>query len=57
MKYIRAITLGPCYLSGPLRFYGMNSVDLATGRCAVTPVFNKAAQSAIDSKDEMRFFS
>jgi len=41
--------VGPCYLSGPLRFYSMNSVDLATGRCAVTPVFNKAAQSAIDS--------
>ena len=41
--------VGPCYLSGPLRFYSMNSVDLATGRCAVTPVFNKAAQSAIDA--------
>jgi len=36
-------------LSGPLRFYSMNSVDIATGRCAVTPVFNKAAQSAIDA--------
>jgi putative transposase len=41
--------VGPCYLSGPLRFYSMNSVDIATGRCAVTPVFNKAAQSAIDA--------
>ena len=41
--------VGPCYLSGPLRFYSMNSVDLATGRCAVTPVLNKAAQSAIDA--------
>jgi putative transposase len=41
--------VGPCYLSGPLRFYSMNSVDLATGRCAVTPVFNKGAQSAIDA--------
>lgn len=41
--------VGPCYLSGPLRFYSMNSVDIATGRCAVTPVFNKAAQSAVDA--------
>jgi putative transposase len=41
--------VGPCYLSGPLRFYSMNSVDIATGRCAVSPVLNKAAQSAIDA--------
>lgn len=41
--------VGPCYLSGPLRFFSMNSVDVATGRCAVTPVFNKAAQSVIDA--------
>lgn len=41
--------VGPCYLSGPLRFYSMNSVDIANGRCAVTPVLNKAAQSAIDA--------
>lgn len=41
--------VGPCYLRGPLRFYSLNSVDLATGRCAVTPVGNKAAQSAIDA--------
>ena len=41
--------VGPCYVSGPLRFYSMNSVDVATGRCAVTPVFNKVAQSVINS--------
>jgi hypothetical protein len=41
--------VGPCYLRGPLRFYSMNSVDIATGRCAVTPVFSKAAQPAIDA--------
>jgi len=39
--------VGPCYLSGPLRFYSLNSVDIATGRCAVTPVLNKMAQSTI----------
>jgi transposase-like protein/transposase InsO family protein len=41
--------VGPCYLSGPQRFYSINSVDIATGRCAVTPVLNKTAQSAIDA--------
>ena len=41
--------VGPCYLSGPLRFYSINSVDLATGRCALTPVLNKTAQSAINA--------
>lgn len=39
--------VGPCYLSGPLRFYSLNSVDIATGRCAVTPVLNKMAPSTI----------
>src|SRR5262245_57535253 len=33
--------VGPCYLSGPVRFYSLNSVDLATGRCAVSPVLSK----------------
>jgi transposase-like protein len=41
--------VGPCYLRGPLRFYSMNSVDIATGRCAVTPVLSKAAQPSIDA--------
>jgi putative transposase len=41
--------VGPCYVSGPLRFYSLNSVDLATGRCAVTPLFDKVAQSVIDA--------
>lgn len=41
--------VGPCYLSGPLRFYSLNSVDIATGRCAVTPVLTKAAQATIDA--------
>jgi transposase len=41
--------VGPCYLRGPVRFYSLNSVDLATGRCAVTPLGNKAAQSTINA--------
>ena len=41
--------VGPCYLSGPIRFYSLNSVDLATGRCAISPVLNKAGQNTIDA--------
>ncbi len=25
--------VGPCYLKGPLRFYSLNVIDIATGRC------------------------
>jgi putative transposase len=28
--------VGPCYLKGPLRFYSLNVIDLATGRCGLT---------------------
>jgi putative transposase len=41
--------VGPCYLGRALRFYSINSVDIATGRCAVTPIRDKTAQSAIDA--------
>src|SRR6185295_11008617 len=41
--------VGPCYLSGPVRFYSLNSVDLATGRCAVSPVMGKAGQNTVDA--------
>jgi len=41
--------VGPCYLSGPVRFYSLNSVDVATGRCAVTPVLSKAGQQTINA--------
>lgn len=41
--------VGPCYLRGPVRFYSLNSVDLGTGRCAVTPVLSKAGQETLDA--------
>ena len=41
--------VGPCYLTGPLRFYSLNSVDLATGRCAINPVLCKAAQETLEA--------
>lgn len=41
--------VGPCYLSGPIRFFSLNNVDLATARCAISPVLNKAGQNTIDA--------
>lgn len=37
--------VGPRYLLGPIRFYSMNAVDLATGRCGVQPTMGRDAQS------------
>lgn len=41
--------VGPCYLKGPVRFYSLNAVDLATARCGITPSLSKSGQSVIDS--------
>src|SRR5256885_9871969 len=41
--------VGPCYLQGPIRFYSLNSVDLATGRCALSPVLSKAGQQTLNA--------
>ena len=41
--------VGPCYLQGPLRFYSLNSVDLATSRCAVQPMRSRCAQTTIEA--------
>ncbi|MCM3901020.1 MAG: helix-turn-helix domain-containing protein [Pyrinomonadaceae bacterium] len=41
--------VGPYFLKGPVRFYSLNSVDLATGRCAISPVLSKAGQHTLDA--------
>jgi len=41
--------LGPCYLNAPLRFYSLNTIDLATGRCAVEPLIERSCQRTIDA--------
>lgn len=41
--------LGPCYLTGPTRFYSVNTVDIATARCGVEPIFARDAQSVINA--------
>jgi len=30
--------VGPCFLRGPIRFYSLHSVDVASARCAVEPM-------------------
>ncbi len=44
----QADLVGPCYLKGPLRFYGLNVVDLSTVRCGLHPSDSKAGQSLND---------
>jgi len=41
--------VGPCYLKGPLRFYSLNGVDTATGRCGLHPSGSKSGQNVIDA--------
>ena len=41
--------VGPCYLKGPLRFYSLNVIDMATGRCGLHPSVSKSGQDVIDA--------
>jgi transposase InsO family protein len=41
--------VGPCYLRGPVRFWSLNTVDLATARCALEPVPSRAGQATVDA--------
>ncbi len=44
----QADLVGPCYLKGPVRFYSLNAVDLATARCGISPSLSKSGQRVID---------
>jgi putative transposase len=41
--------VGPCYLTGPIRFYSLNAIDTAINRCGIEPMPSKAAQSVLDA--------
>ena len=41
--------VGPCYLSGPIRFYSLNTVDVAINRCGIQPVDSRSGQSILDA--------
>lgn len=40
--------VGPCYLTGPLRFYGLNVIDTATARCGLHSASSKAGQDVVE---------
>jgi len=39
--------VGPCYLKGPLRFYGLNTIDLSTARCGLHPSETKSGKAIL----------
>jgi putative transposase len=41
--------VGPCYLTGPIRFYSLHAVDTAINRCGIEPIPSKAAQNVLDA--------
>ncbi|MFO7604700.1 MAG: helix-turn-helix domain-containing protein [Desulfurivibrionaceae bacterium] len=40
--------VGPCYLAGPIRFYGLNVIDAATARCGLHSALSKSGQDVMD---------
>ena len=41
--------VGPCYLTGPIKFYSLHAVDTATNRCGIEPMPSRAAQCVLDA--------
>jgi len=41
--------VGPCYLTGPVKFYSLHAVDTAINRCGIEPMPSRAAQSVLDA--------
>jgi transposase InsO family protein len=39
--------VGPCYLSGPIRFYGLNAIDTATSRCGLHASLSKSGEDVL----------
>lgn len=40
--------VGPCFLTGPIRFYGLNAIDTATARCGLHFALSKSGQDILD---------
>ena len=41
--------VGPCYLTGPIKFYSLHAVDTAINQCGIEPIPSRAAQSILDA--------
>ena len=37
--------VGPCYLTGPIKFYSLHAIDATINRCGIEPMSSKAAQT------------
>jgi putative transposase len=44
----QADLVGPCYLKGPVRFYGLNVIDASTVRCGLHSSLSKTGQALLD---------
>jgi len=40
--------VGPCYLTGPIRFYGLNVIDTTTARCGLYTSLSKSGQDVLN---------
>jgi transposase-like protein len=40
--------VGPCYLTGPIRFYGLNAIDTATARCGLHSSLSKSGEDVLE---------
>jgi transposase InsO family protein/transposase-like protein len=40
--------VGPCYLTGPIRFYGLNVIDTTTARCGLHSSLSKSGKDVLD---------
>jgi len=40
--------VGPCYLTGPIKFYSLHAVDTAINLCGIEPLQSREAQGIID---------
>lgn len=40
--------VGPCYLTGPIRFFGLNVIDAATARCGLYASLSKSGQDVLE---------
>jgi len=41
--------VGPCYLTGPTRFYRLNAIDPAINLCGIEPITSRSAESVLSA--------
>jgi len=41
--------VGPCYLTGPIKFYSLHAVDTAINRCGIEPLLSREAQCILNA--------